>query len=137
MQHRRYCPLMRLIQSPFSLLDNLPPNTRGAAWMLIATVLFGLMTACIGVAVAANLFQVALTNAYKGVEATAIMPFDFARLPFVALAAFIVLGQRPDVWTRVGGAVIFAATVYIARREALIAHNQQSREEEILKDQAG
>ncbi len=51
-------------------------------------------------------------------DASAILPFDFLRLPFAALFGFMMFGEYPDVWTWVGGAVIFASTFYISRREA-------------------
>jgi drug/metabolite transporter (DMT)-like permease len=69
-------------------------------------------------AVFANLGQVAMTNAYRAAEATAVFPFDFARLPFTALIAFFAFSQTPDIWTWLGALVIFGSTVYIVRHEA-------------------
>ena len=51
-------------------------------------------------------------------DATAIMPYDFTRLPFTALVAFLAFTEVPDLWTWVGAAVIFSSSVYIAHREA-------------------
>jgi drug/metabolite transporter (DMT)-like permease len=45
------------------------------------------------------------------------MPFDFTRLPLVALIAYILFGQLPDLWTMIGAAVIFSATLYVTLRE--------------------
>jgi drug/metabolite transporter (DMT)-like permease len=48
------------------------------------------------------------------------MSFDFGRLPFVAVIAWLAFGEAPDLSTWVGAAVIVAASVYIARREAIL-----------------
>ena len=69
----------------------------------------------------ATLAHLAMTWAYAKADASAVMPFDYARLPFVAIAAFLAFGEVPDGWTWVGAAVIAASAIYIARREAQVA----------------
>lgn len=66
----------------------------------------------------ATLGQVMLTRAFAAADASVVIPFDFARLVFVSLFAYVLFGQIPDLWTWVGAAVIFAAVVYITHREA-------------------
>jgi len=61
------------------------------------------------------------TRAVQVAEASAIMPFDFVRLPLTAVLAWLIFGQAVDIYTWLGGAVIFAAGIYIARREAQVA----------------
>lgn len=51
-------------------------------------------------------------------DAGLIAPFDYLRLPVVALIAFFAFGEVPDVWVWVGGGVIAASSLYIAHREA-------------------
>jgi drug/metabolite transporter (DMT)-like permease len=46
------------------------------------------------------------------------MPLDFLRLPIVAAIAFLAFDEVPGLWTWVGAAVIFAATVLLLRNEA-------------------
>jgi drug/metabolite transporter (DMT)-like permease len=58
-----------------------------------------------------------LTEAMRRADATLVMPFEFMRLIWASLLGFIAFGQVPDVWTWVGGSVIFASTLYIAWRE--------------------
>lgn len=58
-----------------------------------------------------------LTRAMKTADASYVMPFDFTRLPAVALMAWLLFGETVDVWTWAGAAVIFGATVYIVHRE--------------------
>ncbi len=71
-----------------------------------------------GLAFVANLGQVAMTNAYRAADATAIFPFDFARLPFTALISYFVFAESPDVWSWLGAVVIFASTFFVVRHEA-------------------
>jgi len=70
------------------------------------------------VAVLGTFGMVAYTRAFAIAEASAILPFEFSRLPFIAVAAFLVFGERPDQWVWLGAAVIFGSTLYIAHREA-------------------
>jgi drug/metabolite transporter (DMT)-like permease len=46
------------------------------------------------------------------------VPFQFLKLPFVAVIAFLWFAEPPDPWTWLGALVIFASTYAIARREA-------------------
>ncbi len=69
----------------------------------------------------ATLAHLALTRAYVCADASAVMPFDYARLPLVAMIAYFAFGETPDAWTWVGGAVIASAAIYIAHREARVA----------------
>jgi drug/metabolite transporter (DMT)-like permease len=66
------------------------------------------------------------TRAFALAEASAILPLEFTRLPFVALLAYVFLGETPDEWVWLGAAVIFGSTMYIAHREAS-AHRAQSQ----------
>jgi len=59
------------------------------------------------------------TRALALVDVSAVAPFEFLRLPFAALIAFLLFAEVPKLSTWLGGAVIFAAAIYIARREAL------------------
>ncbi len=72
----------------------------------------------IGLAAVANLGQVGMTNAYRAADATAVFPFDFARLPFAALIAYFAFAESPDGWVWLGAVVIFGSTVFVVRHEA-------------------
>jgi drug/metabolite transporter (DMT)-like permease len=85
------------------------------AWPLIA--LLGLL---------ATLGHQAMTRAFVATETSIVMSFDYARLPFVALIAWFVFGELPDLWTWVGAAVIVGASAYIAHREAAVAHARRA-----------
>ena len=62
--------------------------------------------------------QWALTLAARQGEASAIMPFDYLRLPLVAVLELTVLGVVPAFASLAGGAIIAIAAIYMARREA-------------------
>jgi drug/metabolite transporter (DMT)-like permease len=72
----------------------------------------------LGLAVSANLVQFSVTKAYAAADATVVMPYDFLRLPFTALVGYLAFAQLPDPYTWMGAAVIFGASLYVARREA-------------------
>jgi drug/metabolite transporter (DMT)-like permease len=50
-------------------------------------------------------------------EASFVAPVSYLRLPSVALAGWLLFGEAVDGWTWAGGAVIAAATLFIALRE--------------------
>lgn len=66
----------------------------------------------------ATIGHVTLTRAFAAAEASFTMTFDFARLPFAVLFGYAVFGETIDLWTWVGAAIIFAASLFIVHREA-------------------
>ncbi len=66
----------------------------------------------------ATLGHVALARALASAEASLVMSLDFARLPFAVLYGYLWFGELLDLWTWIGAGIIFAAGLYIARREA-------------------
>ena len=58
-----------------------------------------------------------MTRAFALIDASVVMPFEFARLPLTALAAYLLFAEVPTVWTWLGGAVIFGSIAYITHRE--------------------
>ncbi len=66
----------------------------------------------------ATLGQHLMTRAMATADASVVMSFDFARLVFIAMAAFFLFGEVPDAWTWIGAGVILGSTVYIAHRES-------------------
>jgi len=54
-------------------------------------------------------------------DASAVMPYDYTRLLFVAGIGWLAFGEFPDRWTWIGAVIIAAATIYITRREAYLA----------------
>jgi drug/metabolite transporter (DMT)-like permease len=71
-----------------------------------------------------TLSWLSMTRAFFLADASAVVPFEFLRLPFAALVAYLWFAEVPSVWTWIGGAVIFGAAAYIAEREARLARNR-------------
>ena len=72
----------------------------------------------VALAAATTTGHIGLTRAYAVAEATAVQPFAYVHLPFVAIVGYIAFGEVPTAWTWIGAAIIAAACLYIAHREA-------------------
>jgi drug/metabolite transporter (DMT)-like permease len=103
---------MVAIMTPLSLLPALPywawPSLEGWGW-LVATGFFG--------TTAHN----ALTRAYQMGDISALTPINFVQLPVVSLIAWWLFSELPDRYTLIGASIVFASTIYIAHREAVLA----------------
>lgn len=73
---------------------------------------------------AGTIGHVCWTRAVQLAEVSQLQPFEFTKLPLVALLGFLIFTEIPSVWTWFGGAVIFASTVYISYREAKVARGR-------------
>jgi drug/metabolite transporter (DMT)-like permease len=62
--------------------------------------------------------QLCQARGFAAADASVVAPFDFLRLPMVAISAWFLFGEAADLWTWLGASVIFAAATYITRREA-------------------
>ncbi|GGB55381.1 membrane protein [Tistrella bauzanensis] len=101
-----------IVMTPISLVPALFvwtwPGWQGWLWLL-------------GVGAVAIAAQICLSRAYGAAPTSAVMPFDFTRLPFAVLIGLVWFGEVPDPWTLVGAAVIIGSAIYITRREARLA----------------
>ena len=68
----------------------------------------------------ATLSHQCLARAFAETDTSALMPFDYVRLPFVAAIGYVAFGEPVDPWTWVGAAIIAASGAYIAHREAVL-----------------
>lgn len=59
--------------------------------------------------------QRAFNRAMAATDATIALPFNFSRLIWAALLGYLVFAELPDAWTWAGSAIIFAASIYLAR----------------------
>ena len=97
-----------VVFTPFSLIPALFVWHMPDPWqfvLLVAIGMFGTIT------------QRCMTRAYAAADATVVLPFDFTRLVFAALLGFIFFGEFPDMWTWAGGALIFAAILWMTKIE--------------------
>lgn len=69
--------------------------------------------------------QLSIVQAYRVADVGAVEPVTFLRLVWAAVIGGLAFGDWPDLWTWIGGAVIFVSTTYIARREALLRKRQR------------
>ena len=103
---------MNLIMTPLSLGPALwwweMPTMEQLGWLL-------------GIGCVLTIAHFSMARALSIMEATAIVPLDFTRLPFAVLIGWFAFGEFPGVWTWVGAVFIVVSAVYIARREALLA----------------
>jgi len=106
---------MNLLLTPLSLIPALFVWQTPSLWALVLMALVG------GCAVLAH---IAFTRSFTKADASAVLPFDYARLPFVAAIGFLLFAEVPDAWTWVGAAVIAASAVYIAHRETKVARER-------------
>lgn len=60
----------------------------------------------------------AFAYAFKLADASALAPYDFMRLPFIAVPAYLFFAEVPDLWTWIGAAVIFGSSALVTRAEA-------------------
>jgi drug/metabolite transporter (DMT)-like permease len=71
----------------------------------------------VAIGVLGTIAQLALSQALKETEPTAVMPFDFLKLVWTTLLGLWVFGELPDLLTWLGAVVVFASGFYIAWRE--------------------
>lgn len=109
---------MSILMTPLSLIPALFvwvwPTWNELAWLALIGV-------CGGAA------QYLLAQSFHEADISVVMPFDFAKLVWIALIAYIAFAEVPTWTTWLGGAIIFASGLYIARRESI--SNREKREE--------
>ncbi len=84
-------------------------------WQWPSLYMWGVMLLIAGASLGAQLF---LTRAYSLAEVSSLMPYDFGRLIFTALYAYILFGETSDATSWLGAAIIIGSAVIITRREA-------------------
>jgi drug/metabolite transporter (DMT)-like permease len=96
--------IMTLIALPFGVLH----------WQPMSWVLW--VAACI-MAGTSLLAHSLLIEAYKHAEMTKLMPYDFTRLLFTSLFAYLLFGEGVDSLTLLGAAVIVTGSIIAAREK--------------------
>ena len=95
--------------SPVCLVAALPywtwPGLEQLAWL-----------AAIGVV--GTVAQTAMNQSFKLADASAVLPMDFSKLIWASAIGFALFGEVPDMWTWVGGAMIFGGATYVGIRES-------------------
>lgn len=99
----------------------LTPMSLGPALFVWQTPDLPTLAIVVGMAGLATIAHLCFTQSMHLADASAVIPLDYLRLPLVALFGLILFDERMDAWGWLGSAVIIAATLYIARREAVVA----------------
>tara|TARA_R110000868_G_scaffold11116_8_gene54478 strand:+ start:9966 stop:10847 length:882 start_codon:yes stop_codon:yes gene_type:complete len=106
-----------------------PPDTI-AAWLFVTQTLILLVPTILvwrmptaeqwGLFAFIGFTSVILQRTYnRGIQAADIsiaMPFNFTRLVWASLFGWIFFAEFPDMWTWIGGTVIFIASVWLTRQ---------------------
>ena len=100
---------MVVFMAPLSLLAALPywqgPNLHQLAWLALIALL-------------GTLAQLSLGQSFKFADSTAVMPLDFLKLIWGAMLGYWLFSESPDIWTWLGGAVIFSSATWLALKES-------------------
>ena len=99
--------LLTALSLPVAIPVWVTPTFEQLGWLLLIGVL-------------ATLGHLAMTSAFKSSDATVVFPVDYTRLIWASVIGYFAFSEVPDVWTWVGGTIIFASTTYIAYREAAL-----------------
>ena len=73
-----------------------------------------------------TLAQILMNRAFALADASVILPYDFMRLLFATGLGVALFGERIDMLSILGAAIILSATVYVARRDMLARARQRA-----------
>ena len=97
-----------LFTTPFTFIGALfywqTPTIEQLAWLVVMGTL-------------GSLAHLTLSEACKEADVTAILPLDYTKLIWASVLGYLVFSEMPDLWTWVGGSLIFGSSLYIAYRE--------------------
>ena len=80
------------------------------------------------IGISGTLAQMCMTQSLRLTETTVVLPFDFTKLVWSALFAWLLFGELIDSWTLLGSLVIFSGGLYVAYRERrLVSRGRTSR----------
>lgn len=68
--------------------------------------------------VAGMVAHYAMTRAFAIADLSLVFPFDFLRMPLLAVCAWAIWGEVFSPWTALGALVIFASSYWVTTREA-------------------
>ncbi len=71
----------------------------------------------VGIAVFSTVAQLCMVSAFARAPMVLLAPFDFMRLVFTSVLAYMVFEERLDVWTALGAAIIVGSSAFITWRE--------------------
>ena len=100
--------LVTLLLLPFAIANwTMPPP---GAWALL------LLCGCFGAG-----GHYCMTRSFRVADISAVQSMKFLELVWAAILGLVMFGVTPGGWTLVGGVVILASTLWLARRESRVA----------------
>ena len=99
---------------------------------LIPTLFIGLVPTLedlfilIGVGLFGSYAHFCQAKSFGSADASAVMPFDFLRLPFSVICAWFLFEEPTDIWTWLGAMIIFGSTYYITWWETRVRKRDSS-----------
>jgi drug/metabolite transporter (DMT)-like permease len=96
----------------------LPMGLVGSNPLALLDLEFSHVPSIIGVGVAGLSSHFCLTNAFRSGDATVVVPFDFLRIPLIALVGWLFYSEPLDVFVFLGAALIIAGVVWNLRAES-------------------
>ena len=86
----------------------------GATWLLLASLgVFG------------GLGHYVFLHAYRRAPASSVAPFLYTQILSMVGLGYLVFGDKPDVWTMSGAAIVAASGIYLIHRERLVHLEQR------------
>ncbi len=104
--------VMAPLSAPFGLLH----------WQPVDATAWGAMVL---IALFSTSAQLMMARAYKRAEMVVLMPFDFTRLVFTSILAYVFFGEVLDSHAWFGAGIVVASTVYIAHRESRLKREEK------------
>ncbi|MEQ8193121.1 MAG: DMT family transporter [Rhodospirillales bacterium] len=97
-----------IFMTPIAFIIALPVLTMPTWQELGLLIVIGLLN---------SIGHVCRAEAFKAADLSAVLPVEFSRLIWISLLGFFLFGEVPEIWTWLGGIMIFSANLYIAIRE--------------------
>jgi drug/metabolite transporter (DMT)-like permease len=95
----------------------LPMGLAGSDPLFVLKLEAAQMPFVMGVAIAGLASHFCLTNAFRAGDATLVVPFDFLRIPLIALVGWLFYSEPLDGFVFAGAAVIIVGVVWSLRAE--------------------
>ena len=99
------------------------PLTGIPAALIWVTPSWQALALCTAIGGLGTLGHFCLTRALALGEASALVPLDFIRMPFIIIIGYLFFAELPDIWTVIGALVIIGSAAYIGHCEAYLARH--------------
>ena len=105
---------MSVIQLPISAIGSALAGNPSAFLHLTPAAILPLL----GLGIAGTSSHYCLTNAFRGGDATVVVPLDFMRIPLIAVVGWALYGESLDIFVLLGALIIIMGVLWNLRSEA-------------------